>query len=86
MTTTATSRQLAKDVSFIPGSNTEKEHVLLLVDDEPTVLSVAADALKAAGYKCLTARSARQALITLKNPNYIYVGMKLVIPADDQAS
>jgi nucleoid-associated protein YgaU len=22
----------------------------------------------------------------LKNPNYIYVGMKLVIPADDQAS
>jgi LysM repeat protein len=23
---------------------------------------------------------------TLKNPNYIYVGMKLVIPADDQAS
>ena len=23
---------------------------------------------------------------TLKNPNYIYIGMKLVIPADDQAS
>ena len=22
----------------------------------------------------------------LKNPNYIYVGMKLIIPADDQAS
>jgi nucleoid-associated protein YgaU len=23
---------------------------------------------------------------SLKNPNYIYVGMKLIIPADDQAS
>ncbi len=72
MSTTATSRQLAKDVPLIPGSSEEKEHVLLLVDDEPTVLSVAADALKAAGYKCLTARSASQALITLKNPNYIF--------------
>ena len=65
MSTTATSRQLAKDVSFIPGSSVEKQHVLLVVDDEPAVLSMATDALNAAGYHCLTARSASQALITL---------------------
>ena len=70
--TTATSRQLAKDVSFIPGPAAEKQHVVLVVDDEPTVLSTATDALNAAGYQCLTARSASQALITLKNPNYIF--------------
>ena len=62
MSTTATSRQLAKDVSFIPGSTTEKQHVLLLVDDEPSRSHTATDTLKAAGYQCLTARSASQAL------------------------
>jgi len=72
MSTTATSRQLTKDVSFIPGSSVEKEHVLLVVDDEPTVLSMATTALNAAGYQCLTARSAGQALIALNNPNYIF--------------
>jgi response regulator RpfG family c-di-GMP phosphodiesterase len=72
MSTTATSRQLDKDVSFIPGSTVEKQHVLLVVDDEPYVLSMATDALKSAGYQCLTARSASQALITLNNPNYIF--------------
>ncbi len=33
---------------------------------------MATDALNAAGYQCLTARSASQALITLNNPNYIF--------------
>src|SRR3954453_4572102 len=72
MSTTATSRQLDKAVSFIPGSSPEKRHVLLVVDDEPAVLSMATDALSSAGYQCLTARSASQALITLNNPNYIF--------------
>src|SRR5215207_4524220 len=72
MSTTATSRQLDKAVSFIPGSSPEKQHVLLVVDDEPAVLSMATDALSSAGYQCLTARSASQALITLNNPNYIF--------------
>ena len=72
MSTTATSRQLATDASFIPGSSVEKQHVLLVVDDEPTVLSMATTALTTAGYQCLTARSASQALIALNNPNYIF--------------
>jgi response regulator RpfG family c-di-GMP phosphodiesterase len=72
MSTTATSQQLAKDVSFIAGSTVEKQHVVLVVDDEPAVLRMAIDALSAAGYECLTARSASQALITLNNPNYIF--------------
>src|SRR5215204_6895779 len=72
MSTTATSRQLDKAVSFIPGSTPEKQHVLLVVDDEPAVLSMATDALSSAGYQCLIARSASQALITLNNPNYIF--------------
>jgi len=72
MSTTATSRQLAIDVSYMPGSSVEKEHVLLVVDDEPTVLSMATTALTTAGYQCLTARSASQALIALNNPNYIF--------------
>ncbi len=72
MTTTATSRQLAKDAIFTPGSTATKQHVLLVVDDDPAVLSMANDALNAAGYECLTARSASQALITLTNPNYIF--------------
>src|SRR5215203_1401265 len=72
MSTTATSRQLDKDVSFIPGSNPEKQHVVLVVDDEPAVLSMATDALSSAGYQCLTARSASQALITLNDSNYIF--------------
>lgn len=69
---TATSRQLARDVSFIAGSSVEKQHVLLVVDDEPAVLSMALEALSVAGYQCLTARSSSQALITLNNPNYIF--------------
>ncbi|HJP92904.1 MAG TPA: HD domain-containing phosphohydrolase [Pyrinomonadaceae bacterium] len=72
MSITATSRQLAKDVSVIPGSSEVKQHVLLLVDDDPSLLITASDTLNAAGYQCLTARSASQALITLKNPNYIF--------------
>jgi response regulator RpfG family c-di-GMP phosphodiesterase len=72
MSATATSRQLATDVSFIPGATTEKQHVVLVVDDEPTVLTMATNALNGAGYQCLTARSASQALITLNNPNYIF--------------
>jgi|SRR5215213_1278909 len=72
MTTTATSRQPTKDVSFIPGSSVEKQHLLLVVDDEPTVLNTATDALNTAGYQCLTARSASQALITLTNPAYVF--------------
>ena len=72
MSTTATSRQRATDVSFIPGAGAEKQHVLLVVDDEPAVLTTATDALNAAGYQCLTARSASQALLTLNNPNYIF--------------
>src|SRR5215213_11248816 len=72
MSTTATSRQLDKAVSFIPGSSPEKQHVLLVVDDEPAVLSMATDALSSAGYQCLTARSASQALITLNDSNYIF--------------
>jgi len=72
MSTTATSRQLAKDVSVIAGSSEVKQHVLLLVDDDASLLITATDTLKAAGYQCLTARSASQALITLKNPNYIF--------------
>ena len=72
MSTTATSRQLDKDVSFIPGSSPEKQHVVLVVDDEPAVLSMATDALSSAGYQCLTARSASQALITLNDSNYIF--------------
>ena len=72
MSTTATARQLAIDVTFIPGSTAEKQHVLLVVDDEPTVLTMATNALNGAGYRCLTARSASQALITLNNPNYIF--------------
>ena len=72
MSTTATSRQLAKDVSVIPGSSVEKQHVLLVVDDEPAVVSMVTNALTAAGYECLTARSAGQALITLTNPAYVF--------------
>jgi response regulator RpfG family c-di-GMP phosphodiesterase len=72
MSTTATSRQLAKDVSVIAGSTEVKQHVLLLVDDDASLLITATDTLKAAGYQCLTARSASQALITLKNPHYIF--------------
>ena len=72
MTTTATSRQLAKDVSFIAGSTVEKQHVVLVVDDEPVVLSMASEALSVAGYQCLTARSSSQALTTLNNPNYTF--------------
>ena len=72
MSTTATSRQLAKDVSVIPGSSEVKQHVLLLVDDDASLLITATDTLKAAGYECLTARSASQALTALKNPNYIF--------------
>ena len=72
MSTTATSRQLDKDVSFIPGSSVQKQHVLLVVDDEPTVLSMVTEGLSSAGYQCLTARSASQALITLNNPNYVF--------------
>jgi putative nucleotidyltransferase with HDIG domain len=72
MSTTATSRQLAKDVSVIAGSTEVKQHVLLLVDDDASLIITATDTLKAAGYQCLTARSASQALITLKNPNYIF--------------
>jgi len=72
MSTTATSRKLATDVSLIPGASAEKQHVLLVVDDEPTVLTMATNALNGAGYQCLTARSASQALITLNNPNYIF--------------
>lgn len=72
MSTTATSRQPAIDVSFIPGPTAEKQHVLLVVDDEPTVLTMATNALNGAGYQCLTARSASQALITLNNPNYTF--------------
>ena len=70
--TTATSRQLAIDVSFIPGTSAEKQHVVLIVDDEPSVLNTLTDALNAAGFQCLTARSASQALITLNNPNYVF--------------
>src|SRR5215216_1735830 len=69
---TATSRQLARDASFIAGSSVEKQHVLLVVDDEPAVLRMAIEALSVAGYQCLTARSSSQALITLNNPNYIF--------------
>ncbi len=69
---TATSRQLATDASFIAGSSVEKQHVLLVVDDEPAVLRMAIEALSVAGYQCLTARSSGQALITLNNPNYIF--------------
>src|SRR5215217_4360857 len=72
MSTTATSRQVTTDVSFIPGAAAEKQHVVLVVDDEPTVLTTATEALNAAGYQCLTARSASQALLTLNNPNYIF--------------
>src|SRR5215216_683460 len=72
MSTTATSRQVTTDVSFIPGAAAEKQHVVLLVDDEPAVLTTATDALNTAGYQCLTARSASQALLTLNNPNYIF--------------
>src|SRR5215216_3877118 len=69
---TATSRQLARDASFIAGSSVEKQHVLLVVDDEPAVLRMAIEALSVAGYQCLTARSSSQALITLNNHNYIF--------------
>lgn len=72
MSTTATSRQLDKDVSSIPGLSPERQHVVLVVDDEPAVLSMATDALRSAGYQCLTARSASQALITLNDSNYIF--------------
>lgn len=72
MTTTATSRQLEEHVTFTPGSSVEKQHVLLVVDDDPSVLSMVTSALEAAGYECLTARSASQALITLTNPAYIF--------------
>ena len=72
MTTTATSRQLAEDVTLLLGSSVEKQHVLLVVDDDPGVLRMATETLKTAGYDCLTARSASQALITLTNPNYVF--------------
>lgn len=72
MSTTATSRQLDKDVSFVTGSSVQKQHVLLVVDDEPSVLSMITEGLNSAGYECLTARSASQALITLNNPNYVF--------------
>jgi len=71
MSTTATSRQLARDFTLIPGSSVEKQHVLLVVDDDAAVLRMVTSALHAAGYKCLTARSASQALITLTNPAYV---------------
>jgi response regulator RpfG family c-di-GMP phosphodiesterase len=50
----------------------EKPHFVLVVDDDPSILSVAIDALTPAGYRCLTARSAKQALVTLQDPNYIF--------------
>lgn len=48
----------------------EKPHFVLVVDDDPAILSIAIDALTPAGYHCLTARSAKQALVTLQDPNY----------------
>ena len=53
-------------------SQTSRPDFILIVDDETFVLSVAVDVLSKAGYQCLTARSASQALITLKNPDYAF--------------
>jgi putative nucleotidyltransferase with HDIG domain len=53
-------------------SQTNRARFILLVDDEPFVLSVAVNILCAAGYECLIARSASQALIILRNPDYIF--------------
>lgn len=48
-----------------------RQHYLLIVDDDPCLLSVAIDTLSPAGYHCLTAQSASQALLALKTPDYI---------------
>ncbi len=48
----------------------DKPRFLLIVDDDPCILSITVDSLTPAGYQCLTARSASQALLTLKNPDY----------------
>ena len=53
-------------------ASTNKPHYVLIVDDEPSILSVAVEHLTHAGYQCLTARSASNALITLRNPDYIF--------------
>lgn len=57
----------AAPASFFAG-----RRFILIVDDDPSVLTIAVDILSAAGYQCLTARSASQALITLKNPDYAF--------------
>jgi response regulator RpfG family c-di-GMP phosphodiesterase len=69
MTTERTSQPtpstLAPTTSFLTN-----RRFVLIVDDDTAVLSIAVDILSNAGYQCLTARSASQALITLKNPDY----------------
>jgi response regulator RpfG family c-di-GMP phosphodiesterase len=49
-----------------------KPHFVLIVDDDPTILSTTVDTLTLGGYHCLTARSAVHALQILKNPDYIF--------------
>jgi putative nucleotidyltransferase with HDIG domain len=55
-----------------PASFFAGRRFILVVDDDPDVLTIAVDILSTAGYQCLTARSASQALITLKNPDYAF--------------
>lgn len=73
MTTTSSAQENSEPQNL--GRSTpvfEKPHFVLVVDDDPCILSIATDALAPAGYHCLTARSAKEALLTLQNPDYIF--------------
>lgn len=50
----------------------EEPRFVLIVDGDPCILNIAIDVLTTAGYNCLTARSAGEALIALKNPGYSF--------------
>src|SRR5215216_2019604 len=70
MNTEDTSR--TNESNSAPASFFAGRRFILIVDDDPSVLTIAVDLLGTAGYQCLTARSASQALITLKNPDYAF--------------
>lgn len=72
MTTPLTSpAPVSHQSSSAPNAASPQQHFVLIVDDDTSLLSVAIQTLNAAGYHCLTARSASEALITLKSPDYI---------------
>jgi len=65
--TSQTNPSTSSPTSFFAG-----RRFILVVDDDPDVLTIAVDILCNAGYQCLTARSASQALITLQNTDYTF--------------